>query len=113
MMKNTLKDIVKLAMESPHARLDTRDENLKRVWAIKHQDKNNNEAREKLQSRLQVEAAHQQQPEACVPSGEDIIEFHAFDENEDIEEYFKDSICTVCGKKDCYCDQFDESDQEE
>ncbi|KFH69357.1 hypothetical protein MVEG_04170 [Podila verticillata NRRL 6337] len=92
MMMNTLKDIVKLAMESPHVRLDNRDENLKRVWAIKHPDKDNNEVREKLQSRLPAETAVQQQPDAVVLSGEDVAECHDFDETEDFEVYFKNSV---------------------
>lgn len=112
MMKNTLKDIVKLAMESPQARLDTRDENLERVWAIKHPDKDNNEVRERLQTRVQAEAAQQQQTDAVVPSGEDNAELHSLNVLEDCEGYFSDSVCHVCGEEGCNCDQYDEIDTE-
>lgn len=103
MMKNTLMDIIKLVMDSSPVPLDTSDENLQRVWAIKHPDKDNNESREKNQARKLAEVAHNQQTDAVVPSGSDFVEAYAMevDEVEDCAEYFK--VCSICQKENCNC----------
>ncbi|KAF9337183.1 hypothetical protein BG006_005904 [Podila minutissima] len=105
MMKNTLMDIIKLVMDSPPVPLDTSDENLKRVWTIKHPDKDNNESCEKNQARKLAEVAHNQQTDAVIPSGSDFVEAYAVevDEVEDSADYFKDISCLICEKKNCNC----------
>ncbi|KAF9378281.1 hypothetical protein CPC16_011399 [Podila verticillata] len=103
MMKNTLKEIVKLAMASPHVTLDTSPKNLRRVWAIKHPDKDNNELREKVQALLKAEAALQEHTVAVVPSKSDAVATlpENYHEEDDYAMYFE--RCDTCTKVECVC----------
>lgn len=101
MMKNTLKDVIELVFTSPSVHLDTSDENLKRVWAIKHPDKANKELRKKAQVRWQAEATLQQSTDAVALSRGDVIEIDPVetDEVEEIVGYFEGISCNICGKE--------------
>lgn len=65
MMQETLRDILRLAVAKPAHRFNTSKENLDRVWAIVHPDKENYEKRQEKKAREEEEELRQwQQAEA-------------------------------------------------
>ncbi|KAF9380711.1 hypothetical protein CPC16_010188, partial [Podila verticillata] len=107
MTKNTLKEVLELVLESSPALLDTSDTNMRRVWAIKHPDHDNNKLHKRAQVRLQAEAVKQQRTDAVIPSKGDVVEVdpEELDEVEDSAFYFEGALCLVCGEQDCNCDE--------
>ncbi|KAF9389850.1 hypothetical protein CPB97_010488 [Podila verticillata] len=64
MMQETLRDILRLAVTKPAVSFDISQENLARVWAIKHPDEENHKRRQKQQARQQAEELLRQKRKA-------------------------------------------------